>query len=51
MTYSRSPDFNVIERTKLWAEQRDEKIKSQRLNEGGKGLEECTFKPDIVKIK
>ena len=39
--------MNVQERTGLWKEFKEKKMEEIRKNNQGKGLEECTFKPQL----
>lgn len=41
--------MNVQERTGLWKEFKEKKIEEIRRNNQGKGLEECTFRPQLHK--
>ena len=43
----KSEALNVIERSKIWIEKREEKIKKSKDEEKDKDLENCTFKPQV----
>ena len=51
-------DANVIDRNKIWLEQKESKLKKIRKIDENKDLEECTFQPlttvkflsDLIKI-
>ena len=38
-------DTNVIDRNKIWLEQKESKLKKIRKHDENKDLEECTFQP------
>lgn len=38
-------DTTVIDRNKIWLEQKESKLKKIRKNDENKDLEECTFQP------
>ena len=43
--------LNVIERNRLWKEQREAKIQESREREKDRDLEGCTFQPNMVSDK
>jgi hypothetical protein len=47
--YHAENNLNMLDRFKIWHEQKQEKLASEREREKDKDIEECTFKPDIVK--
>lgn len=42
-------NLNVHQRTQIWKKVKHNKIKAMRNKSKGKGLEECTFKPNLIK--
>jgi len=43
-------DTNVIDRNKIWLEQKESKLNKIRKNDENKDLEECTFQP-LTKVR
>lgn len=42
--------MNLVERNKFWRKNIDEKLHDQRKSLESKGLEFCTFRPNISKV-
>lgn len=41
-------EINVIDRNKIWLQQKESKLQKIRKNDENKDLEECTFQPIIM---
>ncbi len=44
-----APGVSLIERTRIWEENRQKKIKEKQDLKGVSEVEECTFKPIVVR--